>query len=62
MLVTNDELLLRDFSDLIDCELLESYPMNNKHVTLLLYRDGDNLNLLRVIDRNEGSPLSGAMR
>ena len=35
----------------------------NKHVTLLLFRDGDQLNLLRVIDRGDASsPISGAMR
>ncbi len=35
----------------------------NKHVTLLLFRDGDQLNLLRVIDRDDASsPISGAMR
>jgi len=34
----------------------------NKHVTLLLFRDGDHLNLLRVIDRADAtSPVSGAM-
>lgn len=34
----------------------------NKHVTLLLFRDGDQLNLLRVIDRGDASsPVSGAM-
>ena len=35
----------------------------NKHVTLLLFRDGDHLNLLRVIDRGDvTSPVSGAIR
>jgi hypothetical protein len=39
-----------------------SYSIN-KHVTLLLFRDGDHLNLLRVIDRGDiNSPISGVMR
>ena len=39
-----------------------SYPLN-KHITLLLFRDGEHLNLLKVVDRcEEASPTSGAMR
>jgi hypothetical protein len=69
--VTTEDSLLRDVSDLMeireDSNLWNnndsSYSMNNKHVTLLLFRDGDHLNLLRVIDRGDAtSPMSGAMR
>jgi hypothetical protein len=67
--VTTEDSLLRDVSDLMeireDSNLWNndsSYSMN-KHVTLLLFRDGDHLNLLRVIDRGDAtSPVSGAMR
>ncbi len=67
--MTTEDSLLRDVSDLMeireDSNLWNndsSYSMN-KHVTLLLFRDGDHLNLLRVIDRGDAtSPVSGAMR
>lgn len=62
--VTNEDLLLRDVSELIeyrdDLNSYESYTMN-KHVTLLIFKDGDHYNLLRVVDKID-SPLSGAMR
>ncbi len=67
--VTTEDSLLRDVSDLMeireDSNLWNNndsaYSMN-KHVTLLLFRDGDHLNLLRVIDRGDAaSPISGAM-
>ena len=70
VLVTTEDSLLRDVSDLMeireDSNLWtnndSAYSMN-KHVTLLLFRDGDHLNLLRVIDRGDAtSPISGAMR
>lgn len=39
-----------------------SYSIN-KHITLLLFRNGDHLNLLKLVDRcDETSPASGAMR
>lgn len=68
--MTTEDSLLRDVSDLMeireDSNLWNNndsaYSMN-KHVTLLLFRDGDHLNLLRVIDRGDAtSPMSGAMR
>jgi len=69
--VTTEDTLLRDVSDLME-EIQEesnlwtnndSSHSINKHVTLLLFRDGDHLNLLRVIDRGDvTSPVSGAMR
>ena len=67
--MTTEDSLLRDVSDLMeireDSNLWanndSAYSMN-KHVTLLLFRDGDHLNLLRVIDRGDAtSPISGAM-
>ena len=65
--MANDDTLLRDVSDLMeihdDSALWNTESHSNKHVTLLLFRDGDHLNLLRVIDRGEAnSPVSGAMR
>jgi hypothetical protein len=68
--VTTEDSLLRDVSDLMeireDSNLWnnnDSSQSMNKHVTLLLFRDGDHLNLLRVIDRGDAtSPISGAMR
>lgn len=59
--MTTEDLLLRDVSDLIEYreDFWDTYAMKNKHVTLLVIRDGDNFNLLRVIDRGDGSPLSG---
>ena len=70
--VTTEDTLLRDVSDLMEEIQEESNLWNsnndsshsiNKHVTLLLFRDGDHLNLLRVIDRGDvASPISGAMR
>ncbi len=69
--MTTEDTLLRDVSDLME-EIQEesnlwtnndSSHSINKHVTLLLFRDGDHLNLLRVIDRGDvTSPVSGAMR
>lgn len=70
--MTTEDTLLRDVSDLMEEIQEESNLWNNnnessqsinKHVTLLLFRDGDHLNLLRVIDRGDiTSPISGAMR
>jgi AN1-type zinc finger and ubiquitin domain-containing protein 1 len=76
--ITTEDSLLRDVSDLMeiqeDSNLWNSNGNGNgndggsshsinKHVTLLLFRDGDQLNLLRVIDRGDASsPISGAMR
>ncbi len=68
--MTTEDSLLRDVSDLMeireDSNLWnnnDSSQSMNKHVTLLLFRDGDHLNLLRVIDRGDAtSPISGAMR
>jgi hypothetical protein len=68
--VNSEDTLLRDVSDLMeiqeDSSLWNSNDPShsvNKHVTLLLFRDGDHLNLLRVIDRGEiTSPISGAIR
>ena len=68
--MTTEDSLLRDVSDLMeirdDSNLWNnnesSYSMN-KHVTYLLFRDGDHLNLFRLIDRGDASsPISGAMR
>ena len=53
--MTTEDSLLRDVSDLMeireDSNLWnnnDSSQSMNKHVTLLLFRDGDHLNLLRV--------------
>ena len=63
-LVTTEDLFLRDVSELIeyrdDLNSYDSYAMN-KHVTFLIFKDGDHYNLLRVVDKDD-SPLSGAMR
>ena len=68
--MTTEDTLLHDVSDLMEIQEDSNLWTNNdsshsinKHVTLLLFRDGDHLNLLRVIDRGETtSPISGAMR
>lgn len=68
--MTTEDTLLRDVSDLMEIQEDSNLWTNNdsshsinKHVTLLLFRDGDHLNLLRVIDRGDTiSPISGAMR
>ncbi len=69
--MTTEDTLLHDVSDLMEIQEdsnlwgnnNDSSHSMNKHVTLLLFRDGDHLNLLRVIDRGETtSPISGAMR
>ena len=44
-------------------ELLEKLP-GSRQVTLLVYREGDQLNFFRVVDRGDGTltPLSESLR
>lgn len=39
-------------------------PQSNKQVTFVVYREGDQLNFFRVVDRGDGTltPLSEALR
>ena len=60
--MTTEDIILRDMPEFIECrdDLWDAYA-TNKHVTFLLFRDGDHVNLLRVIDPSD-SPVTGAMR
>lgn len=44
-------------------EILDKLP-DNRNVTLLVFREGDQLNFFRVVDRGDGTltPLSESMR
>ena len=45
-------------------ELLDKIPGGNRQVTLLVYKEGDQLNFFRVVDRGDGTltPLSESLR
>lgn len=68
--MTTEDTFIRDVSDLMEIqedsnlwnnESATAHSMN-KHITLLLFKDGDRYNFLRIIDRADAaSPTSGAM-
>lgn len=62
--VTDDS--VRDISDCIDAgrDDLWEKPLPNKQVTFLVYREGDQLNFFRVLDRGDGTltPVSESLR
>lgn len=45
-------------------ELIDKLPGSNRQVTLLVFREGDQLNFFRVVDRGDGTltPLSESLR
>ncbi|XP_015778768.1 PREDICTED: AN1-type zinc finger protein 4-like [Acropora digitifera] len=45
-------------------EIWDKLPKDNRQVTLLVFRDGDQLNFFRVVDRGDGTltPLSDSLR
>ncbi|XP_050394542.1 AN1-type zinc finger protein 4 [Patella vulgata] len=56
---------LREMAEYMEAnkdEILEKLP-GNRHVTLLVFRDGDQLNFFRVVDRGDGTltPLSESL-
>jgi len=57
---------IREMAEYVDPsrdEIWERGP-SNKEVTFLVYREGDQLNFFRVVDRGDGTltPLSESMR
>ncbi len=62
-----DDPALREMTDYMESnrdEILDKLPGNNRQVTLLVYREGDQLNFFRVVDRGDGTltPLSESLR
>lgn len=57
---------MRDISDCIDAGRDEMWEKSlpNKQVTFLVYREGDQLNFFRVLDRGDGTltPVSESLR
>ena len=61
-----DDPALREMAEYMESnrdEILNKLP-GNRHVTLLVYREGDQLNFFRVVDRGDGTltPLSESLR
>lgn len=57
---------LREMAEYMEAnkdEILDKLP-DNRNVTLLVFREGDQLNFFRVVDRGDGTltPLSESMR
>lgn len=64
MTVTDDS--VRDIADCLDAGREEMWEKSlpNKQVTFLVYREGDQLNFFRVVDRGDGTltPVSESLR
>ena len=65
--VPMDDPALREMAEYMEAnrdELMEKLPGNNHQVTLLLYRDGDQLKFCRFLDMGDGTltPLSESLR
>ncbi len=61
-----DDPALREMAEYMEAnreEILDKLP-SNRQVTLLVYREGDQLNFFRVVDRGDGTltPLSESLR
>ena len=61
-----DDPALREMAEYMESnrdEILDKLP-GNRQVTLLVYREGDQLNFFRVVDRGDGTltPLSESLR
>ncbi|ESO87165.1 hypothetical protein LOTGIDRAFT_107103, partial [Lottia gigantea] len=61
-----EDTALREMAEYMEAnkdEILEKLP-GNRQVTLLVFRDGDQLNFFRVVDRGDGTltPLSESLR
>lgn len=57
---------VKDVADLMDSTKEEGWEKNlaNKQVTFVVYREGDQLNVFRVVDRGDGTltPVSESLR
>ena len=65
-IVPMDDPALREMAEYMEAnreEILDKLP-SNRQVTLLVYREGDQLNFFRVVDRGDGTltPLSESLR
>ena len=61
-----EDTALREMAEYMEAnkdEILEKLP-DNRNVTLLVFREGDQLNFFRVVDRGDGTltPLSESLR
>ena len=66
LLVPVEDSTLRDMAEYMDAnheDFVDKVP-SSRHVTLLVFREGDHLNFFRVVDRGDGTltPLSETMR
>ena len=61
-----EDTALREMAEYMEAnkdEILDKLP-DNRNVTLLVFREGDQLNFFRVVDRGDGTltPLSESLR
>lgn len=55
---------VKDTADNLDTKKDEVWEKSNKQVTFLVYKEGDQLNVFRIVDREDGTmtPVSKSIR